>query len=166
MRFVGRRSQRLDRPGTADRGGGGVGDLPEGAAPDPLRDDQSAAVVVLGDVEDTGQPGSLDTAQDQCARQDCVHLFVGHGAVRVNEGERDLTVQRDIQRLPELQPRGAAVEHQQAVATVGDRGTGAQGAIRARLVPPGGAWTGGHIRLEVAGRLAGHLPGRPVGPVG
>ena len=125
VRRLGGRGERLDGAGAADRRRRRVGDLGEGAAADPLRDDQAAGPGVR-DVEHPSDAGMLDAAQLHCAGQDFGKLVVGQHGVGIDERERDLAVVGGVHRVPELQVRGSAVEDQQSVATAGDGGTGNQ----------------------------------------
>ena len=115
--------QRLDRAGAADRGRRRLGHFLQGPAADPLADHQPAGAGVR-DVEDAGDAGHVDAAQLQRAVQDLLQLLVGQRRVGVDEGQRDLPVQRGVQRLPELQVGRAAVEDQQPVAAAADGGAG------------------------------------------
>ena len=76
-----------------------------------------------GDVEDAGDAGHVDAAElAGCATGSPAARSSDSVAVRVDEGQRDLPVQRGVQRLPELQVRRPAVEDQQSVAAAADDG--------------------------------------------
>ncbi len=53
-----------------------------------------------------------------------VEFGVRQRGVGIDERQRDLAVERGVQRMPELQVRRTAVEHQQPVAPAGDGGAG------------------------------------------
>ena len=162
--LVGCRSQRLDRAGGADRRRRGVGNLLERATADPLRDHQPTSGR-WGDVEHSGQAGGFDAAEGQGPGQDGLHLRSGKPALRVDERQRHLPIQRDVEGLPELQPGRPAVKHQQPVAAVGNSRAGYQvrlgttglrigGGAEPRC--PGGR-TARYVRPEVTGRRGGDL---------
>ena len=122
---LGRGGQGLHRARSADRRRRGLGHFLQRAAADPFRDHQAAGAGV-DDVEDTGDAEFVEAAQSHGASQDFADLLVGQPPVRIDERQRHLPIQRGVQRLPELQVRRPAVEHQQPVATAGDAGAGDQ----------------------------------------
>ena len=72
-------------------------------------------------------PGLSMSAQlAGCATGSPADCSSGSVAVRVDEGQRHLAVQRGVERLPELQVRRTAVEDQQPIAAAGDDGAGYQ----------------------------------------
>ena len=95
----------------------------EGAAADPLRDDQAAGPR-MRHVEHPSDAGVHDAAQLHCAGKYFSDLMVRQHSVGIDERERDLSIVRDVHRVPELKVRGSAVEDQQSVATACDGGTG------------------------------------------
>ncbi len=132
------------------------------AAADPLRNHQPAGAGA-GHVEHPRDAGHIKAAELQRARQDLLHLLVGQRRVRVDEGQRDLPVQRGVERLPELQVGRAAVEDQQPVAAAADGGARNEVDV---LVGGGGLdrrfpWRGerdgltGGIAAVIGGRAAG-----------
>ena len=82
-----------------------------------------------GDVQDPGQPGSLDMAQFACPGEDFLDHQRGQRAVVVDERQRHLAIERDVERMPELQIGWTTVEDEQPVAAVGDDRAGPQRGI-------------------------------------
>lgn len=78
------------------------------------------------DVKHSGDTGLVDPAEPQRTGQGLLEDVVGQDALRVDEGQRHLAVQRCVKRLPELQGWYTPVEDQQAVAAVSDAGAGNQ----------------------------------------
>ena len=78
----------------------------------------------MDNVENPGDPEFVDAAQPHRARQDLANFLVGQRPVRVHERQRNLPIQRRVERLPELQVQHSAVEDQEPVAAAGDAGAG------------------------------------------
>ncbi len=120
----GGRGQRPDGAGGADRRGHRLGHLAQRTTGRPLGHDDAAGAAAHH-VEHTGQAGRVDATQTQRARQDRWRSVVAGVLARllvgVDEGERDLAVEFDVERLPELQPARAAVASQQPVAATRHR---------------------------------------------
>ena len=123
----------------------------------------------MDDVEYPGDAGFVDPAEAQRAGQNLLQHLRGKGPVGVDERQRHLAVQRGVQRLPELQRRRAAVEHQQPVTSAGDTGArnqvvGGQIAVRlvrcARLRIRTRLGVGRNVGLEVVGGRPGQLGAR------
>ena len=122
---LGRRGQRLDGPGAADRRRRGVGHLLQRAAADPLGHHQAAGPGAR-DVEHPCDAGHVDPAQPRRARQDLLHLPSGRvpsGSTNVSATCRSRAVSSACQNC---RCGRAAVEHQQPVAAAGDAGAGDQ----------------------------------------
>jgi two-component system OmpR family response regulator len=72
-----------------------------------VEDDREAAAYLTRGLKESGH--IVDHAPDG---QDGLHLRSGKPALRVDERQRHLPIQRDVEGLPELQPGRSAVEHQ------------------------------------------------------
>ncbi|BCI92482.1 hypothetical protein NIIDMKKI_76880 [Mycobacterium kansasii] len=125
----------------------------------------------MQDVEHPRDTGFLDTAQPQGAGQDSLAHLLGQRALRVDECQRHLAIQRGVQRLPEPQMRCAAVEDKQTVAAVGNAGAWNQVDVvpRHRRFRATLAWriernrpAGIGVAVEPVGP-AGPRPGTPIG---
>ena len=156
----------------------GDGDVSATSGSEPPRihsDTTSPPEPVLATSSTRATPGMSRRLSFERAGQDLLHLLVGQRRVRVDEGQRDLAVQRGVERLPELQVGRAAVEDQQPVAAAADGGAGNEvdvlvgGGGLDRRFPRRGERDGlaGGIAAVVGGRAAGDRHRRrPVGGLG
>ncbi|COV72586.1 Uncharacterised protein [Mycobacterium tuberculosis] len=108
----------------------------------------------MHDVKHSGDTGLVDPAEPQRTGQGLLEDVVGQDALRVDEGQRHLAVQRCVKRLPELQGWYTPVEDQQAVAAVSDAGAGNQLHI---------IWGGRRFSVRFAERVERN---RPTGRIG